>query len=206
MYRRCCCCRYVCTVGFLPLLEASHTQIAHLRTASIRRGAALTFNGCNSNHRAARIAMNSDEALTRYVLEARLREQISSLCCIEGFGFTGAVGLRLTRDYLRKKRRARLGAPGPSTPFSRLLGPVLLTNTEEMQKPQGFISKLTGAAAPQETATADALGEPGSITALYFTGKGVEQILEVAITLSASYTFFQSSRVCSLRLTVAPMD
>lgn len=150
--------------------------------------------------------MNSDKALTRFVLEARLRDQVSSPCCIEGFGFTGAVGLRLTRDYLRKKRRARLGGPGPSTPFSRLLGPVLLTNTEEMQKPQGFIAKLTGAAAPQETATAHALGEPGSITALYFTGKGVEQILEVAITLSASCTSLQSPRFYSLRSTVVPVD
>ena len=90
----------------------------------------------------------------------------------------GAVGLRLTRDLLRKRRRARLGAPGPPSPFTRLLGSVLLSNTRTNEKSKGFIAKLAGGG-PEERATAQVLGEAGSVTALYFTGKGVEQILEV---------------------------
>lgn len=83
------------------------------------------------------------------------------------------------RDFLRKRRRARLGDAGPPSPFSRLLGSVLLSNTKAAEKRDvGFISKLTGQGI-EEAATANALGETGSVTALYFTGKGVEQILEV---------------------------
>lgn len=92
---------------------------------------------------------------------------------------SGAFALRLTRDALRKRRRSRLGAPGPSTPFTRLLGSVLLSNTTEQSSDTGFLSRLAGG--PKEAATAEVLGEPESVTALYFTGKGVEQILEVGL-------------------------
>ncbi|KAL8455828.1 hypothetical protein Emag_000402 [Eimeria magna] len=89
----------------------------------------------------------------------------------------GAVGLRLTRDFLRKRRRARLGGPGPPSAFARLLGSVLLANPPAGKGDSGILSKLTRSSF-QEAATSEALGETGSVTALYFTGRSVEQILE----------------------------
>ncbi|KAL8449856.1 hypothetical protein Emed_002819 [Eimeria media] len=100
-----------------------------------------------------------------------------AIICIGGVAAIGAVGLRLTRDFLRKRRRARLGGPGPPSAFARLLGSVLLANPQANKRDSGILSKLT-AGSFQEAATSEALGEPGSVTALYFTGRSVEQILE----------------------------
>ncbi|KAL8439820.1 hypothetical protein Efla_004346 [Eimeria flavescens] len=102
-----------------------------------------------------------------------------ALICVGGAAAVGAVGLRLARDLLRKRRRARLGGPGPPCAFSRLLGSVLLSNPPSSagKTEAGFLSRLVGWA-PQEAATSEALGQAGSVTALYFTGRSVEQILE----------------------------
>ncbi|KAL8436673.1 hypothetical protein ACSSS7_001498 [Eimeria intestinalis] len=100
-----------------------------------------------------------------------------AIICIGGMAAIGAVGLRLTRDFLRKRRRARLGGPGPPSAFARLLGSVLLANPPTKKKDSGILSRLTGGSL-QEAATSEALGETGSVTALYFTGRSVEQILE----------------------------
>lgn len=69
-----------------------------------------------------------------------------------------------------------MGSPWPPSPFTRLLGNVLLSNLKGKKK--GFLSMLSGETA-DEAATAQALGQENSATALYFTGKGVEQILQV---------------------------
>ena len=89
-----------------------------------------------------------------------------------------------------------MGLEGPSSPFSRLLGPVLLQNADGKAAAGAAAAAGAGAAAAAEKSslipdflkfkqtfneapTNKTLGEKDSITALYFTGKGVEQILQV---------------------------
>lgn len=86
---------------------------------------------------------------------------------------------------MRRRRRAKFDQ-GP-TPFTKLLGPVLLSNVPEdlhlerraTRRRKTGKGLLSGGGAPEEVSTAETLGKHGHITALYFTGRGVEKLLEV---------------------------
>ncbi|CDJ57332.1 nucleoredoxin, putative [Eimeria maxima] len=110
----------------------------------------------------------------------------------------GAAVSKLTSNYLRRKRRENMRREGPPSPFNRLLGPVLLEGpgaAEAAATAGSAAAAAAGAGAAggstssilsffrpknkfKEIFTNNALGEKGSLTALYFTGKGVEQILQ----------------------------
>lgn len=122
--------------------------------------------------------------------------------------FVGSLGIKYTQEILKKRRRQRLEGRSP-TPFTDLLGYVLLAHPERKKKPsssslregrrekeeeeeESLVSSST-----VEVSTADVLpssggkrsslasrgeGSQGTLTALYFTGSAVEEMLEVSST------------------------
>ncbi|PFH34174.1 apicoplast-associated thioredoxin family protein Atrx1 [Besnoitia besnoiti] len=96
---------------------------------------------------------------------------------LSGVVALGTLGFKYTRDVLRRRRRQRLERP--PTPFTELLGHVLLKRERVHEPVSPSASSPSSTVGPvTEDATGDVLGKPGSVTALYFSGRGVEEMLQ----------------------------
>ncbi|KEP63518.1 UNVERIFIED_CONTAM: apicoplast-associated thioredoxin family protein Atrx1 [Hammondia hammondi] len=151
--------------------EKSIQRHRHDATSS-RDSVAFASFGSSKNSFAAAYAPFDDEDEEGALAHLRNKVKAAVSCPaakvllgISGVVALGTLGIKYTRNVLRRRRRERLQRP--PTPFTDLLGHVLLKRERENQ-----------AAETRELATGDVLGKPGSVTALYFSGRGVEEMLQ----------------------------
>ncbi|KFH09594.1 apicoplast-associated thioredoxin family protein Atrx1 [Toxoplasma gondii VAND] len=151
--------------------EKSIQRHRHDSTSS-RESVAFASFGSSKNSFATAYAPFDDEdeegALAH--LKNKVKTAVSCpaakiLLGISGVVALGTLGIKYTRNVLRRRRRE--GLQRPPTPFTDLLGHVLLKRERGKH-----------AAETRELATGDVLGKPGSVTALYFSGRGVEEMLQ----------------------------
>ncbi|CBZ55148.1 hypothetical protein NCLIV_055730 [Neospora caninum Liverpool] len=142
-------------------------------SASQRDGMAFASFGSSKNSFASAYSPFDEEEdgalsnLGRQMKAAVTCPAAKILLGLSGVVALGTLGIKYTRSVLRRRRRERLERP--PTPFTDLLGHVLLKREAPAD---GAPSTVL------EEATGDVLGKAGSVTALYFSGRGVEEMLQ----------------------------